>query len=109
MFTPSQPENKSVAVRTTADRAIDEFHILRHSVETPVDGNPIVGVDWAKGYRDDGGFVFSESFTDTFSGDALAAKMAEQVAQGRTVYDAVKFALWELIAAKHGLEGTVNG
>jgi hypothetical protein len=109
-FVPSEPSVTVVEVTVPTEHAIDEYHILGINIgkDPNDDESTSVDVTWVSGFRDDQGtFVVSTMTADTFTGPELAAKSLAEV-NGVTLYDAIKTAAWELITAKHKLDGSIS-
>ena len=109
-FIPTTPETKQVAVSTTVDKEVDTYYITKIVIvrEPNTADEIIVRIQWHEGYTEDEQFYALVKHDSYFNGAVLAAKMAEEVVEGRTIFETVKYAAWELIIAEQGLDGSIE-
>ena len=99
-FTPSTPEVKDdVPVTTVQSKTLDVYHIdsLKFDLGPPVRCT----VQWSVGYNDDqGNYVPVTKNQARLQGTEFLAKLNGQPTTGKTRYEDVKAAIWELLQAQ---------
>lgn len=90
----------------------DRWQIVQMTFDLPPNNPERINVTAMiqHGHETGGDFVHDgqQPQMETVSGTALTTKMSEISADGRNVYDVVKYAIWELLVAEKGYTGDIS-